>query len=399
MRSAVGWQSVPFWSLYRRDKKVGFPAEELLSVYRDYGVIRKSDRNDNWNRAGEDLAAYQLVEPGDLVLNKMKTWQGSLGVSSLRGIVSPAYFVYKPQTDDEPRFLHYTLRSMHHVGFYASISKGIRPNQWDLQPEMLDTMRVFLPDIDTQREIADSLEKVDSMIATLEELAEALRQRTTDTAAVFGLSDDHSRHVEDAHSPLDGIPEHWGRTKFGYDFFESTERNGDDPPGPLLSISEYRGVEVNTRTDGQQASSDVSHYRVVRPDQLAANMMWLNHGGLGVASMTGYISPDYKAFDISPRFYPRYVHHLFRSPRYVDYFGTIGTGVRPNAQRVTKTALDMTPVPMPPFDEQRGIGDHLDEVAANIDRMQEKVSALRKLLIERRGALITNILAAQGVAA
>jgi type I restriction enzyme S subunit len=399
MKSATGWRSVPFWSLYRRDKKVGFPAEELLSVYRDYGVIRKSDRTDNWNRAGEDLAAYQLVEPGDLVLNKMKTWQGSLGVSALRGIVSPAYFVYKRQTDDDPRFLHYTLRSMHHVRYYASISKGIRPNQWDLQPEMLDTMRVHLPDLETQREIADSLEKVDRMIATLEELADALQQRTTDTAAVFGLRDDQSRHVEDAHSPLDGIPEHWDRTKFGFDFFESAERNGDDPPGPLLSISEYRGVEINTRTDGQQASADVSHYRVVRPNQLAANMMWLNHGGLGVSSLTGYISPDYKAFDISSRFYPRYVHHLFRSPRYVDYFATIGTGVRPNAQRVTKTSLDMTPVPMPPIEEQRRIGDQLDGVAASIARMQEKVSALRALLIERRGALITNILAAEGVAA
>jgi type I restriction enzyme S subunit len=399
MSSAAGWRSVPFWSLYRRDKKTGFPAEELLSVYRDYGVIRKADRSDNWNRAGEDMSAYQLVEPGDLVLNKMKTWQGSLGVSSLRGIVSPAYFVYKPQTGDDPRFLHYTLRSMHHIGFYASISKGIRPNQWDLQPEMLDSMRVVLPDIDTQRKIANSLEKVDSMIATLEELADGLRQRTTDTAAVFGLTDDHSDHVKDAHSPLDGIPEHWGRTKFGYDFFESTERNGDSAPGPLLSISEYRGVELNTRTDGQQASADVSQYRVVRPNQLAANMMWLNHGGLGVSSLTGYISPDYKAFEISPRFYPRYVHHLLRSPRYVDYFGTIGTGVRPNAQRVTKTALDMTPVPMPPMEEQRRIGDHLDEVSANIDRMQEKVATLRRLLIERRGALITNILIEQGVAA
>lgn len=392
MRSATGWRSVPFWSLYRRDKKTGFPNEELLSVYRDYGVIRKSDRSDNWNRAGEDMSAYQLVEPGDLVLNKMKTWQGSLGVSSLRGIVSPAYFVYKPQTDDDPRFLHYTLRSMHHVGYYASISKGIRPNQWDLQPEMLDSMRVFLPDLDTQREIASNLVKVDRMIAKLEELSDALRQRTTDTAAVFGLADDHTEHIEDAHSPLDGIPEHWGRTKFGYDFSESAERNGDDPPGPLLSISEYRGVELNTRTDGQQASQDVSQYRVVRPDQLAANMMWLNHGGLGVSSLTGYISPDYKAFNISPRFYPRYVHHLLRSPRYVDYFETIGTGVRPNAQRVTKTALDMTPVPLPPMEEQKRIGDRLDEVAASIDRMQNKVAALRELLVERRGALITNIL-------
>ncbi|WP_211090711.1 restriction endonuclease subunit S domain-containing protein [Nesterenkonia sedimenti] len=397
MKSATSWRSVPFWSLYRREKKVGFPAEELLSIYRDYGVIRKSDRTDNWNRAGEDLSAYQLVEPGDLVLNKMKTWQGSLGVSSLRGIVSPAYFVYKPRTDDDPRFLHYALRSAHHVGYYASISKGIRPNQWDLQPEMLDIMQVHLPDLDTQREIADSLAKVDRMIATLEDLADALQQRTTDTAAVFGLVDDPYRHVEDARTPLDGIPEHWARTKFGFDFVESTERNGGSPQGPLLSISEYRGVEVNTRTDGQQASADISHYRVVGPNQLAANMMWLNHGGLGVSSLTGYISPDYKAFDISPRFYPRYVHHLLRSPRYVDYFATIGTGVRPNAQRVTKTALDMTPVPMPPYEEQRKIGDHLDEVVSNIDRMQEKVAALRTLLHERRGALITDILAAEGV--
>ncbi|WP_435585864.1 restriction endonuclease subunit S [Micromonospora aurantiaca (nom. illeg.)] len=399
MTQAVGWKSVPFWTLYKRDKKTGFPAEELLSVYRDYGVIKKSERNDNWNRAGEDMSAYQLVEPGDLVLNKMKTWQGSLGVSSLRGIVSPAYFVYKPQTDDDPRFLHYALRSVHCIGFYASISKGIRPNQWDLQPEMLDSMRVFLPDIDTQREIAASLAKVDSMIATLDKLSDALRQRTADTAAVFGLIDGYSSKVEGARSPLQGVPEHWGRTKFGYDFFESTERNGGDPVGPLLSISEYRGVELNTRTDGQQASLDVSNYRVVRPNQLAANMMWLNHGGLGVSSLMGYISPDYKAFWISPRFYPRYVHHLLRSPRYVDYFGTIGTGVRPNAQRVTKTALDMTPLPLPPLEEQKRIADQLDEVTASIDRMLDKVSTLRRLLIERRGTLITNILIDRGVKA
>jgi type I restriction enzyme S subunit len=390
MTSGSSWKSVPFWTLYQRDKRVGFPAEELLSVYRDYGVIRKSDRDDNWNQAGEDLSAYQLVEPGDLVLNKMKTWQGSLGVSRHRGIVSPAYFVYRPRTENNPRFLHYTLRSIHHIGFYASISKGIRPNQWDLQPEMLGSMRVLLPDADLQAEIADSLERVDHMIGTLDDLSDALRQRSTDTAAVFGLTGSTGQ-ASDAHSPLAGIPSHWQRTKFGYDFFESTERNGDSPAGPLLSISEYRGVELNTRTDGQQASRDVSNYRVVRPNQLAANMMWLNHGGLGVSALTGYISPDYKAFEISPRFYPRYVHHLFRSPRYIDYFETIGTGVRPNAQRVTKTALDMTPVPLPPMEEQKRIGDHLDAVTGNVDDMLEKVSTLRTLLMERRAAFITDI--------
>ena len=65
------------------------PDEELLSVYRDYGVIIKSSRDDNHNKEGANLAGYKLVMPGYLVINKMKAWQGSLGVSEHRGIVSP----------------------------------------------------------------------------------------------------------------------------------------------------------------------------------------------------------------------------------------------------------------------------------------------------------------------
>ena len=68
-------------------------------------------------------------------------------------------------------------------------------------------------------------------------------------------------------------------------------------------------------------------------------------------------------------------------------------------ERVTKTALDMTPMPLPPLEEQRRIGDHLDEVTASIDHMLDKVSTLRRLLIERRGSLITNILTDQEVTA
>jgi type I restriction enzyme, S subunit len=227
----------------------------------------------------------------------------------------------------------------------------------------------------------------------MDHLAEVLSHRQTEvsTRLVFRLASEQGHDAADAHSPLAGIPAGWHRTKFGFDFIESTERNGDDPPGPLLSISEYRGVELNSRTEGQQASLDVSKYRVVRPGQLAANMMWLNHGGLGVSSLTGYISPDYKAFWISKRFEPRYVHHLLRSSRYIDYFAAIATGVRPNAQRVTKTVLDATPVPLPPIDEQIRTADELDEVTAKIDAMLTKVADLKALLLERRATLITDV--------
>lgn len=293
------------------------------------------------------------------------------------------------------RFIDYCLQSAVYGGEIESICTAVSIAHFTAEK----VGRFRIPDHDgpAQHAIANYLDgetqEIDATIGKLEELSETFRYRFNEmtTRLVFGLTGEHVRNAGDAHSPLSGIPEHWNRTKFGYDFIESTERNGDRPPGPLLSISEYRGVELNTRTEGQQASLNVSKYRVVHPGQLAANMMWLNHGGLGVSSLTGYISPDYKAFWISYRFEPRYVHHLFRTSRYIDYFAAIGNGVRPNAQRVTKTVLDATPVPLPPLEEQIRIADELDEATARVGAMLAKVAQLKSLLLERRAALITDV--------
>ena len=75
------WRVMPFWALFRRQKQTGFPEEELLSVYRDHGVVPTASRDDNNNKPSEDLAGYQLVTEGSLVTNKMKAWQGSISIS------------------------------------------------------------------------------------------------------------------------------------------------------------------------------------------------------------------------------------------------------------------------------------------------------------------------------
>lgn len=334
----------------------------------------------------------KLVRTGDLVINSRSDRRGASGLARQDGSVSVVYSVMTPRPDLLiPEYGHHLFRSIAFQDEFFRWGTGIVDDLWSTNFTRMSRIRVPLPPLDVQRRLGAILDEVDAMVAKLDELTDSLRARAIDTAALFGLAEDDSGRHEDAKSPLSGMPEHWDRTKFGYDFTESTERNGDDPPGPLLSISEYRGVELNSRTDGQQASQDVANYRVVRPSQLAANMMWLNHGGLGVSSLTGYISPDYKAFWISPRFYPRYVHHLLRSPRYVDYFGAIGTGVRPNAQRVTKIALDMMPLPLPPLDEQRRIAGHLDDVTGRIDEMLGKIARLRDLLVEHSSAFLLDV--------
>lgn len=176
------WEQVPFHTLFRRiPKRTGYGDKELLSVYRDYGVIIKSDRDDNSNRPGESLDDYQLVKLGDLVLNKMKTWQGSLGISAYEGIVSPAYFVYEPQGEFDSRYMHYLLRSQPSIDYYGAHSKGIRVNQWDLQPEYLDKMKVRFPPLEYQQRIADYLDRetaeIDAAVADLDKYVELLEKR------------------------------------------------------------------------------------------------------------------------------------------------------------------------------------------------------------------------------
>lgn len=173
-RTPVGWQTKPLWSLFRRQKITGHPDEELLSVYRDFGVIPKSSRDDNFNVASEDLSGYQLVTEGCLVTNKMKAWQGSIAISRYRGIVSPAYYVYRSLSDEHDQFLHYLLRSAPYIALYGRISKGVRVNQWDLEHEALRNIPVMLPGLATQKAIADFLDRETARIDQLIEKKQLL---------------------------------------------------------------------------------------------------------------------------------------------------------------------------------------------------------------------------------
>ena len=166
------WDTAPLKRLFKRVRRSDSEEEALLSVYRDHGVIPKASREDNFNRASEDLSNYLLVTPGDLVVNKMKAWQGSLGISQHRGIVSPAYYVYSASNPTLGTFYHYLLRSRPFSAYWHSISGGIRPNQWDLDPVAFASTRLPIPRPTEAQRIVDYLDhetaEIDALIADLE---------------------------------------------------------------------------------------------------------------------------------------------------------------------------------------------------------------------------------------
>lgn len=153
---------------------------KVLSVYREYGVIPKDSRDDNHNVTSEDTSKYKFVKKGDLVINKMKAWQGSLAVSDYEGIVSPAYFIYE-FTDNQynKKYFHYLIRGCYKDEF-RRISGGIREGQWDLSAFEFAKTLILIPTIEEQNKIVeyidDVIEKTDEIIADKKQQLETLEQ-------------------------------------------------------------------------------------------------------------------------------------------------------------------------------------------------------------------------------
>lgn len=192
------------------------PQLPLLSVARERGVFVRSrvDRDENHNAIPDDLGNYKVARAGDLVINKMKAWQGSMGIAPCLGIVSPAYYVFDIKVS-EKRYAEYLLRSKAYVALFAQASDGVRVGQWDLSFRGLREIPVAIPPLDEQRAIVRFLDYADrrirkyiaakrKLIALLEEQKQAIIHR----AVTRGL-DPHVR-LKDSGVPWIGmVPEHW----------------------------------------------------------------------------------------------------------------------------------------------------------------------------------------------
>ena len=90
------WPVLPNRAIFAEVKDREHPDEEMLSVTITRGIVRQrallsdSSKKDS---SRQDKSAYKLIQPRDIAYNKMRAWQGAIGVSDLRGIISPAYIV------------------------------------------------------------------------------------------------------------------------------------------------------------------------------------------------------------------------------------------------------------------------------------------------------------------
>ena len=182
------WQVVPHRALFDEVKDRAHPDEEMLSVTISRGVIKQRallDGSSKKDSSNTDRAAYKLVQVGDIAYNKMRAWQGALGTSALRGIVSPAYIVVRLRGGHNPRYFHYLFRTAAFAKEAERWSYGITSDMWSLRPEHFKLIQSCVPPRSEQ----------DSIVRFLDHLDRDIRRLIGTKRRMVDLLEEHKRGI------------------------------------------------------------------------------------------------------------------------------------------------------------------------------------------------------------
>jgi type I restriction enzyme S subunit len=222
------WEVLPNRAVFREVKERDCPEARMLSVTITKGVIpqaallKDSFKKDSSN---QDKSSYKLVRPGDIAYNKMRAWQGAVGVSEYEGIVSPAYVVQRPREGIAPRYLHYLLRTPAFAKEAERWSYGITSDMWSLRPEHFRMIYSCIPPLREQAAIVRFIDRADrrirryirakqKLITLLEEQRRAIIHRAVTRGLDFNV-----RLKPSGVEWLGDVPSHWEDSRVKAEFW------------------------------------------------------------------------------------------------------------------------------------------------------------------------------------
>jgi type I restriction enzyme, S subunit len=210
----------PHWNVMKlgqlfteRREKVSDQDFAPLSVTRG-GIVPQLENvaktNDGGNR--------KKVCIGDFVINSRSDRRGSSGLSELEGSVSLISIVLQPR-EGHRRFLHYLLKSYAFQEEFYRFGHGIVADLWTTRFSDMRGIPVAIPDLPTQRAIADCLDRetdrIDQMIEKKQRLVELFSERSATILEVTVKGQAHGKSAmrDSGIEWIGAIPEHWTAPK------------------------------------------------------------------------------------------------------------------------------------------------------------------------------------------
>ena len=163
-----------------KNKDAAFSKEDVLSVSGDYGIVNQIEFQGR-SFAGVSVAAYGVVETGDVVYTKSPLKSNPYGIIKTNkgktGIVSTLYAVYKPLNNVHSEFVQIYFEQDARMNNYmhSLVNKGAK-NDMKVSDENALKGEVFFPSKDEQIKISKYFGKIDHLIALHQRKCDELKE-------------------------------------------------------------------------------------------------------------------------------------------------------------------------------------------------------------------------------
>ena len=148
----------------------------LLSVTQDRGVVPRTMLEGRVMSPEGSTDSYKLINEGDFAVS-LRSFQGGIEYSRYQGLISPAYTVLRPRMKIHDEFYMHFFKSHIFIKQYLSIAViGIRDGKQISIPDFM-TVRIPLPPLDQQEQIAAVLNAAAQEIDLLKKQAYAYRKQ------------------------------------------------------------------------------------------------------------------------------------------------------------------------------------------------------------------------------
>lgn len=379
---------------------------DILSLTAKQGVIPYDQKEGGGNKPKEDVSAYRLAYPGDIVMNSMNILSGSVGLSQYFGCVSPVYYMLRPwNAKEDVRYYNYIFQTTMFQRSLYGLGNGIlikesgngKLNTIRMRIPMDKFGDLFIPiaSFDEQKRIADFLDvkctEIDALIADVQAQIDVLEQykRSVITETVTkGLNPD--AEMKDSGIEWVGmIPAHWPVHPLYTYFGERKNKNRFGTEDNLLSLSYGRVIRKDINTSDGLLPESFNTYNIVeagdiiiRPTDLQNDKRSLR---TGLVKEHGIITSAY--IDLCPikKVDSRYFHFLLHAYDVMKVFYNMGNGVR---QGLNYSEFSRLMVFEPQYEEQVAIADFLDGKVAEIDGIIDQKKEQLEVLDSYKKSLI-----------
>lgn len=399
--AATTWPRVRLKHLFSEiDRRAGADSMTLLSVSIHRGVLPRAEMSDRESRA-DDFAMYKRVAVGDLVINRMRAFEGGAGVSAQDGMVSMDYAVLRAGPRLLPRYLHYLVRSHWFVGEMTARLRGIGNVEVGnvrtprINVEDLGLIEVPLPPIGDQRTIADYL---DSESARIDETI-AVRRRQQAATVQERFESQLSASLLEAGFPYAPVRRLF-RVQNGS---TPTSQNVDYWDGDIVWLTPQElssGEPVVSRSARMITAAGLASCgaTLVPPDSIVLSTR-APIGSVALAGTELCTNQGCKSLVATVPVDPWFFYFVFVASRAnLESLGQGSTFVE-----LSTDGLLSFEVPVPELTQQRRVGGSLREAHAGTRLIVARLYRQIDLLLERRQALITAAVTGQlaiaGVAA